>query len=134
MRHPVLKFTDQCRFRPVFAEWLNHRIYGNEMRCYPSTQDIKVSQKWDSMIRSALLLNTVDKIDTGYLVLSVAASKCEIDASSKSRFNRPHVEAVLDLILRNNEVQAYRNEDTRILTPYRAQKFLYHQRLFELAD
>ena len=30
MRHRVLKLTEQRRFRPVFAEWLNHRVYGNE--------------------------------------------------------------------------------------------------------
>jgi len=57
MRHPVLKLTEQRRFRPVFAEWLNHRVYGNEMFCHLSTRDIKVSQKWDSMIRSAFSLN-----------------------------------------------------------------------------
>lgn len=30
MRHPVLKLTEQRRFRPVFVRWLNKRVYKNQ--------------------------------------------------------------------------------------------------------
>ncbi|RHZ43366.1 uncharacterized protein CDV56_100183 [Aspergillus thermomutatus] len=129
--HPVLNLTEQRRFRPSFAEFLNRRIYKNEMRSHPVTDSLKVNPKWDRMVRAIFPITRAD-FDTGHFVLSLEISSCVLESSSLSRYSAAHVEAVLTLILANHMYGCYKGEDMKIITPYSAQRNLYRRALFQM--
>ncbi|KAJ9246999.1 hypothetical protein DTO207G8_8459 [Paecilomyces variotii] len=134
MGHPVLQLTEQRRFRPVFADWLNERVYAGQMRSHPCTTSIPVNPRWSSMMLGFLPIMTTASIDTGYLVLSPKNSNCQIDKATKSRLNVPHVDLVMEIVLRNHQEGAYRADEITIISPYKAQNVLYRQRLFSLVS
>ncbi|GAE00293.1 predicted protein [Paecilomyces variotii No. 5] len=130
--HPVLHLTEQRRFRPVFVDWLNERVYAGKMRSHSSTASISVNERWSSMMSEFLPINSTASIDMGYLVLSPNTSECVIEPSTKSRMNASHVDLVMELILRNHQAGGYRADEITIISPYKAQNILYRQRLFAL--
>lgn len=132
--HPALTLREQRRFRPVFADFLNKRVYHGEMRSHPSTDDIRVKPQWERMIRDYLRPGPDSSIDKGNIVLNVDSSECRVDHSTKSKFNFPHVQAVVNLVLKNHEYKGYEANDIKIITPYSAQRLLYRKAFFHLAD
>ncbi|KAN0072113.1 AAA domain containing protein [Elaphomyces granulatus] len=119
--HPVLKLTEQRRFRDTFAEFLNRRIYKGEMKSHAVTKDITVNPQWDKMIRHVFPAIRDPNFDAGHFVLSIENSACQIDPSTKSRYNFAHVEAVVSLLLHNHKFDGYRGDEVKIITPYSAQ-------------
>lgn len=59
-------------------------------------------------------------------------SDCQIDKATNSRLNVPHIDLVMEIILRNHQAGAYRADEITIISPYKAQNFFYRQRLFAL--
>jgi hypothetical protein len=132
MKHPVIELTEQRRFRPVFTQFLNERVYGGRMGNHPCTASLSVNPKWDSMLRRLLGINPATKVDAGYLNVSVDGSTCRIHPGSKSRYNTRHVNFVVKLIIRNFEVKGYDPGDIRIIVPYSEQELRYKQAFFKL--
>ncbi|RJE20389.1 hypothetical protein PHISCL_07285 [Aspergillus sclerotialis] len=129
--HPLLKLTEQRRFRLVFARFLNKRVYKDEMKSNPVTRSLKVKPEWEKAVRYAF---DISPIDPGYFVLSLEESFCSVDRSTMSRYNVTNVKAVMALILANHEHGGYKGEDIKIVTPYAAQRNLYRKALCELSS
>jgi hypothetical protein len=71
------------------------------------------------MLREFLPIKTTAEIGVGYLVLSPTNSVCQIDETTKSRFNVAHVDFVMDLIVRNYQGSGYRGQDITVMSPYK---------------
>lgn len=132
MKHPVYKLTRQRRFRDTFKEFLNYRVYNDEMRSHPSVNDQTVNPVWDRVVRNMLRVDDLD-FDSGYFVANIENAVCEIEESTKSRYNTAHVKFVVNLIMENFSAKGYDGKDITIITYYRAQVRRYLQYLLQLA-
>ncbi|KAI9369379.1 P-loop containing nucleoside triphosphate hydrolase protein [Aspergillus egyptiacus] len=128
--HPCLTLSEQRRFRPVFAQWLNQRVYNGIMRSHKSTNLIRVHPGWATMMKTYLSLPPA--FDPGYLSISIKGARCFVNPLNKSKFNIEHIDFVVDLIVRNHNAQAYSASDIRIITPYVEQETRYRQKFLEL--
>ncbi|KAL1886873.1 hypothetical protein Plec18167_000808 [Paecilomyces lecythidis] len=100
MGHPVLKLTEQFRYRSVFAAWPNVRTYDGLLKSHPSTQTIVVNSQFTNALKEVLCVENAT-LDLGNIVVSVEGSLCEVDEASKSRYNDPHRLFILQLLLAN---------------------------------
>ncbi|KKZ64960.1 hypothetical protein EMCG_09141 [[Emmonsia] crescens] len=132
MKHPVYKLTCQRRFRDTFKEFLNYRVYNDELRSHPSVNDQTVNPVWDRVVRNMLRVDDLD-FDSGYFVASIENAVCEIEESTKSRYNTAHVRFVVNLIMENFNAKGYDGKDITIITYYRAQVRRYLQYFLQLA-
>lgn len=76
MNHPVIRLTEQFRYRPVYAIWSNCRTYGQMLQSHESTNVI-VSPRFLDARREVYSLDRKEDIDLGNIVVSVAAPSVE---------------------------------------------------------
>ncbi|KAL1863710.1 hypothetical protein Plec18170_000548 [Paecilomyces lecythidis] len=116
MGHPVLKLTEQFRYRSVFAAWPNVRTYDGLLKSHPSTQTIVVNSQFTNALKEVLCVENAT-LDLGNIVVSVEGSLCEVDEASKSRYNDTHS-----------------HHDITVITPYQAQAMRIRQSLFKMGE
>ncbi|GFF80167.1 hypothetical protein IFM62136_10239 [Aspergillus lentulus] len=107
--HPVVELTEQRRFRPAFAQFLNKRIYKGEICSHPVTTSLRVNPGWDKMIRDVFQPGHA-AFDTGHFMLSLKKSACVIEQSRLSRYNAAHIEGELALLLASHLYGGYKGK------------------------
>ncbi|QKX54099.1 uncharacterized protein TRUGW13939_01182 [Talaromyces rugulosus] len=84
MGHPVIKLTEQFRYRPVFSAWPNRRTYDGLLASHPCTKAITVNANFVKAMANAFAFNGDSLTDFGNVVASVEGSACVVDEVSKN--------------------------------------------------
>jgi DNA polymerase III delta prime subunit len=132
MGHPIIKLTEQFRYRPVFAKWPNRRTYEGLLASHQRTEAIKVNANFVKAMANAFAYNGSASTDFGNVVASVEGSTCVVDEVSKSRYNDNHRLFILRLILANKTHDGYPASDITIVCPYQAQVLRLRKSLFSM--
>ncbi|KAI9876573.1 MAG: hypothetical protein M1830_006187 [Pleopsidium flavum] len=129
---PSSELTMQYRMHGSLSEGPNDRTYNHRLQNAPSTSTLTLAKPFEKVLRAWLQDEKTFRVSD--VVINVEDGSCEVEPATKSKYNLANINVVMDFIVKLVDAGvALKEESFKIVTPYRAQKTMYQQRLRALA-